>query len=765
MKRLNAIFAAALFSALSCGTAGSGGEELPALGFYSTPGEVIARLGTNPRGAREHFMLGVAHRSDKRHKNAIFHFANSCFTSRRSASLRLFPQPVYQFVRGFGFKSDYYDDAVYEIGRLFSNYGEHAYAAKFADLVSKDSGVLYRDAMLLKSSSLASAGKNGEALATLEEILDRCDDPDSRALIQIRIGSLRGKEGDRAGSLDAYLAVLALNARGWQSSTAAKQLMLIMKDKPRELTQQERLRYGKALFHAKEYGESLTVLESAPFTGDHRGEAAAYRVRALVREKQDGKAEALVRDPENAKFSALLAKARADETWSSGRKSQSIPIYETIIRSGREPQARESLERVGGFMEERRRAGFERYLIDYKDRYRDETAGHFLWLLGRSMIRGKNHDGAIRHLEESLAVRPRGKSSGACRFWLHKLYAAKGDATRAEETARDLVVFNPDSSYTWLLITRLSPGMSEGDLAAEYRKAVDGGQSERALYFHALLMTRERSLERAEARMDDIDSPDIARYREVEKTIAGLRTSSSYGGTLARIDRYFAAGYLAGVYRELRPLLAREESRKDRLIALAHYGGRYGHAYLNAHSRVRLLGLFDLRENITLMPVESSRALFPAPFGECVKRQGEDFSVSRNLLYAVMKAESFFRHDAVSSAGAMGLMQIMPATARGLARALGIRDFTLVDPCTSIRLGARYIADLKRQFGGSFPHMVAAYNAGPGNVKKWQDRMSGEDMDYFTEFTPFFETRHYILRTGKFLAQYGIIHPEHEAPR
>ncbi|MBN2077497.1 MAG: transglycosylase SLT domain-containing protein [Spirochaetes bacterium] len=765
MNRLHAIFAAALFSALSCGTAGSGGEDLSALGFYSSPAAVISRLGKNPREAREHFMLGMAHKSEKRYKNAIYHFANSCFARHRSSSLRLFPQPVYQFVRGFHFKSDYYDDSVFEIGRLFSSYDEHAYAAKFADLVSKDSGILYRDAMLLKAGSHVALGENREALSVLEKTLGRYDDHDSAALINIRIGSLLARVGDPAGSLDAFLRVLKPDVRGWQASTAAKQILSIMKEKPRALTQEERLRYARALFHAKEYREALAVLESGPFTGDHRGVAAAYRVRALVREKQDGKAEAVVKDPENADFTAVLAKARADETWSSGRKNQALPLYEEIIRSGHEPQAQESLKRLGSFMEERRRSGFERYLVDYKNRYRDETAGHFLWLLGRSMIRGNNHDGALRYLEESLASHPRGRSSGPCRFWLHKLYAARGESGRAEEIARDLVVLNPDSSYTWRLITRLSADKKESVLADEYRKAIEEGQREHALYLHALLMTREQSLAKAGGRLGDLDSPDIARYRDMEKTITGLRTSSSHGGAIRRIDRYFAVGYLQGIYRELRPLLTGEESRKDRLIALAHYGARYNHAYLNAYSRIRLLDLLDLRENITLMPPESSRALFPAPFGECMKRWSEKFAVKRNMLYAVMKAESFFRHDAVSSAGAVGLMQIMPATARGLARALGIKDFSLADPCTSIRLGARYIADLKRQFGGNFPHMVAAYNAGPGNVRKWQERMAGEDMDYFTEFTPFFETRHYILRTGKFLVQYGIIHPGNEAPR
>jgi soluble lytic murein transglycosylase len=102
-------------------------------------------------------------------------------------------------------------------------------------------------------------------------------------------------------------------------------------------------------------------------------------------------------------------------------------------------------------------------------------------------------------------------------------------------------------------------------------------------------------------------------------------------------------------------------------------------------------------------------------------------------------------------------MQIMPATARGIASGLGVYEYDLKDPCTSLRFGTRYIAGLLSMFKGNFDFVVAGYNAGAGNVQKWRARMAGEDSDYFTEFIPFSETRYYVVRTRKFLIQYGII--------
>ena len=125
-----------------------------------------------------------------------------------------------------------------------------------------------------------------------------------------------------------------------------------------------------------------------------------------------------------------------------------------------------------------------------------------------------------------------------------------------------------------------------------------------------------------------------------------------------------------------------------------------------------------------------------------------------------MKAESLFNHRAMSPAGAAGLMQLMPATAKGVARQLRYPKFDLRAPCTSVELGTHYLAWLRRLFGNNYKLMVAGYNGGPGNVKKWMKSVPYSDKDYFTEFIPFSETRYYILRTGKFLTQYDILYPQ-----
>ena len=80
------------------------------------------------------------------------------------------------------------------------------------------------------------------------------------------------------------------------------------------------------------------------------------------------------------------------------------------------------------------------------------------------------------------------------------------------------------------------------------------------------------------------------------------------------------------------------------------------------------------------------------------------------MLYAVAKVESNLRADAQSSAGARGLLQVMPATATAL-------DLDIDQPSSNVLAGARYLRQLLNQFGGNVEHALAAYNAGPGRVR------------------------------------------------
>jgi soluble lytic murein transglycosylase len=134
-----------------------------------------------------------------------------------------------------------------------------------------------------------------------------------------------------------------------------------------------------------------------------------------------------------------------------------------------------------------------------------------------------------------------------------------------------------------------------------------------------------------------------------------------------------------------------------------------------------------------------------------------------SFVHAIIRQESMFDAGAVSPSGALGLMQLMPATARGVAGKLNIKRFNTAtlttDPRSNVRLGAAYLADMVDRFDGSYVMAAAAYNAGPGRVSGWlrdngDPRPKLDDTIDWIEKISVGETRNYVQRVMENLEIY-----------
>ena len=129
-------------------------------------------------------------------------------------------------------------------------------------------------------------------------------------------------------------------------------------------------------------------------------------------------------------------------------------------------------------------------------------------------------------------------------------------------------------------------------------------------------------------------------------------------------------------------------------------------------------------------------------------------AVEKPMVYAIARQESLFNPAAVSSAGARGLLQLMPATAKAMAKSVGVafsQDRLTSDPAYNAQLGAAFLGKLHESYGGSFIMTFAAYNAGPSRVTAWikqygDPRDPNVDAVNWIERIPFTETRNYVQR-------------------
>jgi soluble lytic murein transglycosylase len=141
------------------------------------------------------------------------------------------------------------------------------------------------------------------------------------------------------------------------------------------------------------------------------------------------------------------------------------------------------------------------------------------------------------------------------------------------------------------------------------------------------------------------------------------------------------------------------------------------------------------------------RIVYPLPFQDTIEREARRHGLDPFFVAALMRQESWFNPTAVSGAGAVGLMQVLPSTGRQLARGENIGTVTaetLKDPDINIRLGTKFLAELLRTWQSRTDAVLAAYNAGPTRMDRWRSFPEFADPDLFVERIPFAETRDYV---------------------
>ncbi|MEQ9569115.1 MAG: lytic transglycosylase domain-containing protein, partial [Longimicrobiales bacterium] len=211
---------------------------------------------------------------------------------------------------------------------------------------------------------------------------------------------------------------------------------------------------------------------------------------------------------------------------------------------------------------------------------------------------------------------------------------------------------------------------------------------------------------------------------------------------LQRLDRHTDAGLRSAADAVADAMGRRAEAEgPEALMALAE----------GYNERARTLTGINLGWAARRAGVEWSdrlvRIVYPFPYQELVLREAREVGVDPLLLAALIRQESAFVPDIVSSAGAVGLMQVMPGTGRDLARSLGVDNFTtetLESPEVNLHLGARFLVDQLERYGPELPLVLSAYNAGPARANRWRTFPEAGDLLRLTERIPFSETRGYV---------------------
>lgn len=338
----------------------------------------------------------------------------------------------------------------------------------------------------------------------------------------------------------------------------------------------------------------------------------------------------------------------------------------------------------------------------------DTTGARYLWQHGWSAFDRRNHNGAIGYWRELTELYPESSYSRAGSYWIGRAYDRLGHVDRAIDEYRGLVQSDTTDFYRKYALKRLR--LRPSQVAPSTPVAVVPWPSRPELY-RARLLT--------DLGLDQLALSELA--------------------LLPQHDDPRAANALRS------RILARTGERRESIRLL--------------RSVFRSLG----SPHQASIPQDALEMYYPVDYQAEVLAAARDRALSPYVVFAMIRQESAFDARAQSWAGARGLMQLMPATGKELARKLGLRYSAdrLLTPDFSVRLGTAYFRQVLDMFDGNTELALAGYNSGPYRMKRWWSAAGKpvHDLDRFLEDLPREEPKTYVKRIVLFADSYQQLYP------
>jgi soluble lytic murein transglycosylase-like protein len=335
----------------------------------------------------------------------------------------------------------------------------------------------------------------------------------------------------------------------------------------------------------------------------------------------------------------------------------------------------------------------------------DATGARYLWDLGWEQYAARNYSGAVGYWSELASLYPENRYARGGRYWTGRAFEALGQRTRAHDVFSEIAAVGVNDFYRRHALDRLG-----GDGAAA------AGDPPRQPWPEDPALDRARLL--TDCGLDDL--------------------------ALAEVD---AVGDRAEP-RAAAALTALAEARRgDRLQSIAAIRQAFP----------SLGGPFQMR-----LPEEALRIYYPLDYEDVIRVQAERTRLPIDLLFGIIRQESAFDPRMRSRAGARGLMQVMPATGREIARHLGLPWSTakLADPEFNLRLGATYFRQVMKMFDDNLDLALAGYNGGPYRIKRlWTQAGAGRELDAFLEGLTLEESKTYVKRILVLSDSYRQLYP------
>lgn len=466
----------------------------------------------------------------------------------------------------------------------------------------------------------------------------------------------------------------------------------------------------------KEAVEAFQKFLAAAPNHPKRGEARLKLGTALVRLKRYDQAGRVFHDlaAERVEESDEAAVWLARVYLRQGEGEKLLALPKSLARLSLSGEQKAAIQMFGGtWLEDQGR--YDQALARYQQVARNGEGNgqkaEALWRIGWIHYRTGRLTDASETFQNLLADKEEGQGTPQALYWLARTLDRQQDR-RASDFYLKLCRQYPFTYYCQLAQAR--------PLASGLRQAFTNG------------VPPDSSLSSAEGRLGVLR--DVHYQKAVELKLLGLDQEAAR--ELAwLIERY-----------------ARDRAVLVDLSALLSEAGAHYHALRVARVHFR----DHLERGGDSVPPALWSVAYPTVYLPTI-RVHAGTAVDPYLVAAIIREESQYDARAVSRVGAVGLMQVMPATAQAVAKKQGFSDVgrdELFDQEINIRMGVRYLEQLLQQFSGNVMYTVAAYNAGPQAVNAWIAKNNSQEMDEFVEQIPYQETRQYVKRVLRAYREY-----------
>jgi len=330
-----------------------------------------------------------------------------------------------------------------------------------------------------------------------------------------------------------------------------------------------------------------------------------------------------------------------------------------------------------------------------------------------------------------------GANKAAAYLWVGRLARERGDIRASDEALQLARAASPDS-YFGARATDILNGVEPFTTPAQVRLTFDD-VADRA--------TADAWIRQTFNVPTDVDLSQLSPTLQTDtRMVRGLELweLAAYSEAIAEFN---------GILEEART--SRDGATSYQLAIVLKELGAYYSSIVAAADVIVASGVLTLDA-----PRYIARMRYPVYFTDLVTQEASKYGFDPLMLFALMRQESLYNTSAVSSAGATGLTQVMPATGQYIAGKIGYGDFNASDltrPHVSVTMGAFYIDEQLRLFDGNVAAALAAYNAGPGRALDWV-RLSGGSLDALMLTIQFQETRTYLERIYSHYAIYRTLY-------